>query len=44
MEQDVGPVEPADAAAAFEALRREVALLSVAVAGLAAERDRAGLQ
>jgi hypothetical protein len=38
MEQDVGPVEPVDAAAAFEALRREVALLNVAVAGLAAER------
>lgn len=38
MEQDVRPAEPADAAAAFEALRREVALLNVAVAGLAAER------
>lgn len=38
MEHDVGPAEPADAAAAFEALRREVALLNVAVAGLAAER------
>lgn len=38
MEQDVAPAEPADAAAAFEALRREVALLNVAVAGLAAER------
>lgn len=38
MEQDVGPAEPADAAAAFELLRREVALLNVAVAGLAAER------
>ncbi|MFY8144428.1 MAG: DUF6118 family protein [Caulobacter sp.] len=38
MAQDVGPEEPADAATAFEALRREVALLKVAVAGLAAER------
>ena len=38
MEQDVAPAEPADAVAAFEALRREVALLNVAVAGLAAER------
>lgn len=38
MKQDVAPAEPADAAAAFEALRREVALLNVAVAGLAAER------
>lgn len=38
MERDVAPAEPADAAAAFEALRREVALLNVAVAGLAAER------
>lgn len=38
MEQDVAPAEPVDAAAAFEALRREVALLNVAVAGLAAER------
>ncbi|WP_343698418.1 DUF6118 family protein [Caulobacter sp.] len=38
MEQDVGAGEPADAAVAFEALRREVALLNVAVAGLAAER------
>lgn len=38
MEKDVGPAEPVDAAAAFEALRREVALLNVAVAGLAAER------
>jgi hypothetical protein len=38
MEQDVGAEEPTDAAAAFEALRREVALLKVAVAGLAAER------
>lgn len=41
MEQDVGPEESADAAAAFEALRREVALLKVAVAGLAAERTPA---
>lgn len=41
MEQDVGAGEPADAAAAFEALRREVALLNVAVAGLAAERASA---
>lgn len=38
MEQDVGPAETTDAAAAFEALRREVALLNVALAGLAAER------
>jgi len=38
MEREVGSQEPADAAAAFEALRREVALLNVAVAGLAAER------
>lgn len=38
MEQGGGPADPADAAAAFEALRREVALLNVAVAGLAAER------
>lgn len=37
MEQN-GADEPADAATAFEALRREVALLNVAVAGLAAER------
>lgn len=41
MEQDVGPAESPDAAAAFEALRREVALLNVAVAGLAAERTPA---
>lgn len=41
MEQDVGAKEPADAATAFEALRREVALLNVAVAGLAAERTQA---
>jgi len=38
MEQDGAPAETVDAAAAFEALRREVALLTVAVAGLAAER------
>lgn len=38
MEQDVAPAGPVDATAAFEALRREVALLNVAVAGLAAER------
>lgn len=38
MKQDVAPAEPVDAAAAFEALRREVALLNVAMAGLAAER------
>lgn len=38
MAHDVEPQEPADAAAAFEALRREVALLNVAIAGLAAER------
>lgn len=41
MEQDPGLEEPADAAAAFEALRREVALLKVAVSGLAAERSPA---
>lgn len=40
MEQN-GAEEPADAATAFEALRREVALLNVAVAGLAAERTPA---
>lgn len=38
MKQEVATAEPADAAVAFEALRREVALLNVAVAGLAAER------
>lgn len=38
MEQGGGSAESADAAAAFEALRREVALLNVAVGGLAAER------
>jgi hypothetical protein len=42
MDRDAGPEQPADAAAAaFEALRREVALLNVAVAGLAAERRSA---
>jgi hypothetical protein len=41
MDKDGAPVEPADAAAAFEALRREVALLTVAVAGLAAEHPTA---
>lgn len=41
MEHNVRLAESADAAAAFEALRREVALLNVAVAGLAAERARA---
>ncbi|WP_066684834.1 DUF6118 family protein [Caulobacter sp. CCH9-E1] len=41
MDQDGAPAEPADAAAVFEALRREVALLTVAVAGLAAERATA---
>jgi hypothetical protein len=39
MDQDIGSEAPGDPAAlAFEALRREVALLNVAVAGLAAER------
>lgn len=39
MDQDIGSETPVDpAAAAFEALRREVALLSVALGGLAAER------
>lgn len=38
MEQDARQAESSDAAAAFEALRREVALLNVAMAGLAAER------
>lgn len=39
MDQDIGSEAPADpAAAAFDALRREVALLNVAVGGLAAER------
>lgn len=42
MDQDVEPEERADpAVAAFEALRREVALLNVAVAGLAADRAAA---
>ena len=42
MDQDVGSEVPVDpAAVAFEALRREVALLNVAVAGLAAERASA---
>lgn len=41
MDQDIGSETPADpAAAAFDALRREVALLNVALAGLAAERAR----
>lgn len=44
MEHDVGPAEAADAAAAFEALRREVALLNVAIAGLAAQRTPAPAQ
>ena len=39
MDQDIGSEAPVDpAAVAFEALRREVALLNVALAGLAAER------
>jgi hypothetical protein len=39
MDQNIGSEGPVDpAAVAFEALRREVALLKVAVAGLAAER------
>ena len=39
MDQDMRSEEAADpATVAFEALRREVALLNVAVAGLAAER------
>lgn len=38
MEHEVGSAEATDAAVVFEALRREVALLNVAVAGLAAER------
>ncbi|WP_246842032.1 DUF6118 family protein [Caulobacter sp. FWC26] len=41
MEHGIAPEGPVDAAAAFEALRREVALLNVAVAGLAAERAHA---
>ena len=40
MDQDIGSEAPVDpAAVAFEALRREVALLNVALAGLAAERS-----
>lgn len=38
MDQEIEAEPPADATAAFEALRREVALLNVAIAGLAAER------
>lgn len=39
MEQDIGSEAPVDpAAVAFDALRREVALLNVALGGLAAER------
>lgn len=42
MDQDIGSEAPVDpAAVAFEALRREVALLNVALAGLAAERASA---
>jgi len=42
MDQDIGSEAPVDpAAVAFEALRREVALLNVAVARLAAERASA---
>jgi len=42
MDQDIGSEAPGDpAAVAFEALRREVALLNVALAGLAAERASA---
>lgn len=42
MDQEIGSEAPVDpAAAAFEALRREVALLNVALAGLAAERAAA---
>lgn len=42
MDQDIGSEPPVDpAAVAFEALRREVALLNVALAGLAAERASA---
>ncbi len=42
MDQNTGREEPVDpAAVAFEALRREVALLNVALAGLAAERGSA---
>jgi len=42
MDQDIGSEAPLDPAAmAFDALRREVALLNVALAGLAAERASA---
>jgi hypothetical protein len=42
MDQNIGAEAPTDpAAVAFEALRREVALLNVALAGLAAERASA---
>jgi len=42
MDQEIGSETPTDpAAAAFEALRREVALLNVALGGLAAERASA---
>ena len=42
MDQDIGSEAPVDpAAVAFEALRREVALMNVALAGLAAERASA---
>lgn len=42
MDQDTGSEAPVDpAAVAFDALRREVALLNVAIAGLAAERTPA---
>lgn len=42
MDQEIGSEAPGDpAAVAFEALRREVALLNVALAGLAAERRSA---
>ncbi|PIB91602.1 DUF6118 family protein [Caulobacter sp. FWC2] len=42
MDQDIGSEAPVDpAAVAFEALRREVALLNVALTGLAAERASA---
>ncbi|WP_425998231.1 DUF6118 family protein [Caulobacter sp. DWR1-3-2b1] len=42
MDQDIGSEAPVDpAAVAFEALRREVALLNVALSGLAAERASA---
>ncbi|MDI1366150.1 MAG: DUF6118 family protein [bacterium] len=41
MDQEIRSDEPGDPAAAFEALRREVALLNVALAGFAAERTMA---